>query len=149
MREPTVFWWPGTVVPRVVDDLGSTLDLLPTIASLAGAAVPDDRILDGFDLSAALLGTGSSPRDHMIYYRGTRVFAVRLGEYKAHYITQPGYGTTDEIHHNLPLLFDLAHDPSEQYNIAPQNREVVADIQEFLEKHQATVEPAEDQLRKR
>ncbi|NQT41202.1 MAG: sulfatase, partial [Planctomycetes bacterium] len=36
MREPTIFYWPGTIGPGVVKDLGSTLDLLPTCAKLAG-----------------------------------------------------------------------------------------------------------------
>lgn len=33
MRVPAIFWWPGTIEPAVITDLGSTLDLLPTFAS--------------------------------------------------------------------------------------------------------------------
>ena len=51
MREPTLFWWPGTIPPGVVTDIGSTLDLLPTCAKLAGAELPADLTLDGFDVA--------------------------------------------------------------------------------------------------
>ena len=37
MRVPVVFWWPGTIAPAVVGGIGSTLDLLPTVAALTGA----------------------------------------------------------------------------------------------------------------
>jgi arylsulfatase A-like enzyme len=63
MREPTIFWWPGKVVPGTVHEMGSTLDLLPTACALAGAELPSDRTFDGGDLSPVLFGTGESPRD--------------------------------------------------------------------------------------
>jgi arylsulfatase A len=60
-RVPTIFWWPGTVEPAVVTDLGATLDLMATFAALTGTALPNDRKLDSYDLSPVLLGTGASP----------------------------------------------------------------------------------------
>ena len=62
MREPAIFWGPGNVKPGVVQEMGSTLDVLPTFASLAGAKAPDDRAIDGHDLSDVLLNRGKSPR---------------------------------------------------------------------------------------
>ncbi|MEM7384614.1 MAG: sulfatase, partial [Verrucomicrobiota bacterium] len=57
MREPTIFWWPGNVVPKTQPEQGATLDLLPTFLHLAGGELPKDRVFDGRDLSPALLGT--------------------------------------------------------------------------------------------
>ena len=61
-RVPTVFWGPGIVSPGVIDQMGATLDLLPTFASLSGAKIPTDRKIDGHDLSKVLTQKSESPR---------------------------------------------------------------------------------------
>jgi arylsulfatase A len=146
MREPTLFWWPGTIPPGVVRDIGSTLDLLPTCAKLAGARLPDDLVLDGMDISPALLGTGPSPRDVMLFYRGVRLYAVRKGPFKAHFITQPAYGPGEAERHDPPLLYHLGHDPSEKFNVAEKHPEVLAEIRRLVEAHQAALTPGQPQL---
>ena len=35
MRVPAIFWWPDNIEPEVITDIGSTLDLLPTISGIA------------------------------------------------------------------------------------------------------------------
>ena len=117
MREPTVVWGPGLVSPAVVRDLGSTLDLLPTFCALAGVEPPGDRVLDGDDLSPVLRGEGTSPRDEMIYYRTDRIFAARVGRFKAHFVTQSGYAGDPPVEHDPPLLYDLETDPWEMRNL--------------------------------
>uniref|UniRef100_A0A8C3YQV1 Arylsulfatase A n=1 Tax=Catagonus wagneri TaxID=51154 RepID=A0A8C3YQV1_9CETA len=57
VREPAVAFWPGHIAPGVTHELASSLDLLPTLAALAGAPLPN-ATLDGVDLSPLLLGTG-------------------------------------------------------------------------------------------
>ncbi len=149
MREPAVFWWPGRIQPGTIHEMGSTLDLLPTIAGLAGAEVPTDRVIDGLDISPALFGAGPSPRDTMFFYRGTRVFAARVGNYKAHFITKAAYGSTAETHHDPPLLYHLGHDPGEQWDLARRHRDVIQRIRQVVDEHQAGVKPVENQLVKR
>ena len=146
MREPALFWWPGTIEPGVVADLGCTMDLLPTLCTLAGADLPADRVLDGMDISPALLGTGPSPRDVMFYYRGVQLYAVRQGPFKAHFITRPAYGPGKPETHDPPLLYHLGHDPSEQYDVAAKYPEAVAAIRELAEAHKAAMQPGEPQL---
>ncbi|MCA9056405.1 MAG: sulfatase, partial [Planctomycetaceae bacterium] len=73
MREPTLMWCPGFVPTGTVMDVATTMDLLPTFAELAGASVPQDRVLDGVSLVPLLTQTGKSSRDTVIYYRGTEV----------------------------------------------------------------------------
>ena len=146
MREPALFWWPGTIEPGVVADLGCTMDLLPTLCTLAGADLPADRVLDGMDISPALLGTGPSPRDAMFYYRGVQLYAVRQGPFKAHFITRPAYGPGKPETHDPPLLYHLGHDPSEQYDVAAKYPEAVAAIRELAEAHKAAMQPGEPQL---
>ena len=92
VRTPAIFWWPGTIKPGVVTDLGSGLDLIATAASLSGAALPRDLVLDGVDLSPALRGSGPSPRNELFYYWDSELRAIRKGRYKAHFITSGAYG---------------------------------------------------------
>lgn len=147
MREPTLAWWPGQISPgRTVMDLGCTMDIYTTALTLAGAKIPDDRIVDGMDLTPVLLGTGPSPRDHMFYYRGTRLMAVRKGPWKAHFITETSYRGEQPVSHDPPVLYQLEHDPSEQYNRAAAHPEVIAEINELVEQHRADLEIPPSQL---
>jgi arylsulfatase A-like enzyme len=149
MRVPAVFRWPGTIPPGVVTELGATLDLLPTIARLAGAALPTDRALDGYDIGPVLRGQGPSPRHDVVFYRGMRVHAWRHGRYKAHFVTRPEYGEGGETAHEPPLLYDLDQDPGERYDVAARHPEVLAAIKRLAAEHAKTVAPVENQVEKR
>jgi arylsulfatase A-like enzyme len=149
MREPTIFWWNNKLKEQVISDMGSTLDLLPTFCSLAGVELPNDRIYDGKDLSPTLLKGEESPRNEMIYYRGQKIYAARKGAYKAHFITKPAYGKGEVVHHKVPLLYNLEHDPSEKYNIAKNHPEIIEEITRMVEDHTKTVKPVKDQLAER
>ena len=114
MREPTIFRWPGKLKHGVVMDIATSMDLLPTFTSLANVNLPNDRIYDGYDITPVMFGTGKNPRDIVYYYRDTQVFAIRKGDYKAHFITQPEYGSEIVTAQNPPLLYNLNIDPSEK-----------------------------------
>ena len=149
MREPCIMWWPETIKPGVVNDMGATMDLYTTILTLVGADVPADRVVDGLDLSPVLFGTGPGPRNTMFYYRGAKIYAVRKGQYKAHFFTKSAYGEDKEESHDPPLLYHLGNDPSEKYDIAKDHLEVIRDIKKGLALHLANLTPGEDQLAKR
>lgn len=149
MREPTIFWWNNQLHNTVVSEMGSTLDLLPTFCNLAGIKLPTDRIYDGNDLSATLLKGKTSPRKEMIYYRGQKVYAARKGAFKAHFITKPAYTPGEEKFHEIPLLYNLEIDPSEKYNIASKNPEIIEEIVKMVEAHKKSVIPVKDQLAER
>jgi len=143
VRTPAIFWWPGTVRPSVVTDIGSAMDLFVTAARLAGAEPPADRTIDGVDLRAPLTGTGKSPRQMLFYYWDSELRAVRKGAYKAHFITSGAYGEGDpRVEHDPPLLFNLAEDPGERYNIAAAHPDIVADLAREAAAHRKTVAPA-------
>ncbi len=147
MREPGIVWWPGRIPAGVVTaELGSTMDIFVTSILLAGGKVPDDRPIDGVDLRPVLFGQGPSPRKTFFYYRGTRLFAVRQGPWKAHFLTQAGYGQRKPVVHDPPLLFHLEHDPSEKYNVAAQHPDVVERLKRVAEQHKAGVHAPPSQL---
>lgn len=146
MREPTIFWWPSVAKPGVVTDPATTMDVLPTLLSLAEIPTPENRILDGYDLTPVIEGKGRSGREAVFFYRGTEVFAARLGPYKAHFITRSGYGPDEPARHDPPLLYNLELDPSEKYDVAEAHPEVVAEITRLVKEHQETVVAVPNQL---
>lgn len=146
MREPAIAWWPKKIKPGTVShEMASTLDFLITFSTLAGVPVPTDRVMDGFDLGPVLFGRGTGHRDLMFYYRGPDLFAIRKGSFKAHFITQSGYGKDGPEKHDPPLLFNLDSDPSENFDVAKAHPDVVAAIQREAEKHRAALVPGKVQ----
>jgi uncharacterized sulfatase len=144
VRTPAIFWWPGTIEPGVVTGIGSALDVFATAAALARVSVPSDRRLDSVDLGAALLHGAPSPRHELFYYWDSELRAVRKGRYKAHFITSGAYGEGEaRTVHDPPLLFDLATDPAERFDIAGDHPEVVASLIDAAEAQRRTVAPAE------
>jgi arylsulfatase A len=148
LREPAIFYWPGKLKSGVVSDMGSTLDILPTLCHLAGISLPQDRIYDGDDLSPVLFGQAKSKRDIFYYYRDTEVFAIRKGSFKAHFKTQDGYGSPIVVAHDPPLLYNLDVDPSEQYDVAASHPEVIEEMKKLLKEHNETIIPVENQIEK-
>jgi arylsulfatase A len=140
VRTPAIFWWPGTVRPAVVTDIGSAMDLFVTAVRLAGAQPPSDRPIDGVDLSARLKGSNASPRTMNFFYWDNELRAIRKGDYKAHFITSGAYGDGEaRTEHNPPLLFNLADDPGERRNIAAAHPDIVADLVRAAETHRRGV----------
>ena len=121
MREPSLAWWPGRIpAGSVSDEIMSTMDLLPTIAGFSGAQVPQDRTIDGKDVSRILPGEpdARTPHEAFSYYRQNEVEAVRSGEWKL-------FRTTG-------ALYNLKQDIGETTDVAADNPEVVARLNELL-----------------
>lgn len=148
MREPCIFWSPGNIKPGLVTGIGTTMDLFTTFSTLAGVAIPDDRVIDGIDISATLFENAPSPRNEMFYYRGDWLYAVRVGDYKAHFITQEAY-EPEVTRHDPPLLYNVNVDPSEQFDIAADYPEVIEQINEVVKKHNEKLIKGPDMLKER
>ncbi|MDO8542105.1 MAG: sulfatase [Opitutaceae bacterium] len=146
MRVPGIAWWPGRIQPGVSSVPVSTMDLFPTCLALAGVPLPTGRVLDGQDIAGVLFGGATLPERPFFYYRGERLFACRLGDFKAHFSTQAGYGQPKAEKHEPPLLFNLAIDPSEKFDLAPQHPDVLEAINRAIAAHEASLERAPTQL---
>jgi arylsulfatase A-like enzyme len=150
MRMPGIAWWPGTVPAGVTThEMASTMDLYVTAVKLAGGDVPTDRPIDGYDIAPLLMGKGHSPRDTMFFYRGTKLFAVRHGPWKAHFLSQPAYGAGSKdapTPHDPPLLYHLGRDPGEKTDVAKDNPQVVSELKEIAARHTAAMKPGAPQL---
>ncbi len=149
MREPCIFWSPGRIQPGLVNQIGTTMDLFTTFSKLANVPLPDDRKMDGTDLGPTLFEKTPSKRKEVFYYRGDELYAVRLGAFKAHFITEGAYGPPAREEHNPPLLFNLEVDPSEKFNVADSNLDIIEQIQALVKKHNSDLVKGEDQLKAR
>ncbi|MEZ5397311.1 MAG: sulfatase-like hydrolase/transferase [Bryobacterales bacterium] len=149
MRVPAIFRWRGRIKPAVVRDIGATLDIAPTLATLAGTAMPADRPYDGSSLDRTLLEGAPSPRKEVFYYRAGELFAVRSGPWKAHFQTQTGYTEPQPTKHDPPLLYQLDVDPGERYDVASEHPEVVERIRRLAAEYDRNLKRGEDQLGKR
>ena len=150
MREPFIAWWPGRIRPAVITDLGTTMDLYATAIELAGGAVPSVRPIDGYDIRPVLLGTGDTERDTVLYYRQRDLYAIRQGPWKAHFITQGAYGQgRDRTEHDVPELYNLDEDPSEQYELSASHPEIVSRLRALAAEHAAGVSPYPSRLEAR
>ena len=80
----------------------------------------------------------------MFFYRYDKLYAVRKGPFKAHFITEGAFGQgSAQTQHDPPLLYHLGEDPGERFDVAGRYPEVIADILEEVEAHRRTLEPRE------
>ena len=149
-RESTIMWWPGTVPAGTkCHEPAMTIDILPSVAELAGAELPEHRI-DGKSIVPLIKGEAdaTSPHEAYYFYYGTQLQAVRMGNWKLHfphgYRTMAGRkgGTggkpTAYSQAKIELsLFDLSSDIGEETNVADKHPEVVKQIQDLADKMRA------------
>jgi arylsulfatase len=136
MRVPAIAWWPGTIKPNQISySVATTMDLYPTILHLAKAEVPHDRPIDGNDITDLLTGKKEKVTDIVYYYHMGRLQAVRKGPWKAHFSTLSTYSRKPLEEHNPPLLYNIEADPSEQYDVAKKNPEIVEELKKVYEEH--------------
>jgi uncharacterized sulfatase len=134
MRVPAIFSWPGQLKPGVVSEIGSALDVYSTALALADAEPTLNT--DGLDLSRTLLEGAPSPRKGLAYYHMGELRAFRHGNFKLHLITEGAYSQPPaRTVHEQPVLYNLANDPSEKFDVAEQHPEVVIEILERIEAH--------------
>jgi len=123
IRVPFIARWPGKIEPGTeTDQVTAFWDFLPTCAQLLDVTAPDG--LDGVSILPTLLAQSGQQQHKHLYWelRGQR--AARKGKWKAVRL-KPGQKTQ---------LFDLDADVGEQNNVAAQYPEVLAQMEEILEK---------------
>jgi arylsulfatase A-like enzyme len=129
-RVPCVMWWPGTIPAGTNSaEIVTTLDFLPTFASLSGAELPKDRILDGQDITA-LLRTGQDGKsgyEKFFYWSKKNITALRMDNWKLRIQIDNKSKTRAN-----PELYNLDKDLSESNNLADQMPDKVAQMSKIL-----------------
>lgn len=131
LRVPCIVRWPGHVpAGRTSSAVFSTLDFMPTFASLAGYEVPNDRIIDGVDQTALLLGKSEAgARDSFYYFCQNELHGVRKGKWKLMLPDRKRfYGYVKDKGSGAVELYDLESDVGEKNNVANDNPKIVAEL---------------------
>jgi arylsulfatase A-like enzyme len=137
-RVPTIMQWPRTIpAASTCDQLISSIDLLPTIAAIAGADLPEKKI-DGMNILSVLKDPQSpSPRTTFFhYFYSGELHAVRDARWKLHfphhYVTlagKPGGQDGEQGRYTRRRteleLYDLQNDVGETKNVIAEYPEVV------------------------
>ena len=126
MRVPCIVKWSGRIpAGRSNNELCTMMDWLPTFAEIAGAKVPEDRIIDGRDIWTLLLDDvgAKTPHEVFYYYYTNDLQAVREGKWKL-YLTSD-YKTDALNEDNSLKLIDLSRDIKEITDLSVEFPEVV------------------------
>ena len=112
VRVPFFLRWPGHVKPRKIEQIASHIDVLPTLAALAGIAKPKTCPLDGVSLVPLIEGKTKDWPDRMIFSTWGGRVSVRTQQYRA----------------NAQALYDMTSDPHQKKNIAAAKPEIHAKL---------------------
>ncbi len=126
-RVPCIVRWPLQVrAASVCEELVLSMDFYPTLAGVAGAQVPTDRLVDGKDMRPLLFSQegATSAHEAFFYYKRNSIEAVRSGQWKLHL-------RKDES--QVQELYDLAADIGETNNVYAQHPEIVQDLLEKVD----------------
>lgn len=140
LRVPFAMRWPGKIeAGRVSDEIVHEMDLFPTVAQIAGGKVPDDRVIDGIDMSEFLLGQKeASGREGFVVYMGNEIFGVKWRNWKLHFKEQTGWdGELRE--YTMPRAYNLMNDPQERDNVLFPHTWVPKAALPQLEEHLASL----------
>ena len=129
---PMLARWPGHIRSGTQSAaMAMNIDLLPTLAGLAGAAVPPD--LDGRDILPVLKGARQSPHEYLLFFANDKIAAIRDANWRmvlgAYYLT---YFAPIEAA-GYRLLFPVGDDAGEHYSLADRHPEVVTRLQGIVD----------------
>ena len=144
-RVPCIMMWRG-VIPEggISNSLASGIDILPTLAEITSAPLPE-HIIDGVSLLPILKGdVEAKPRETFYYYyRQNSLEAVRHGDWKLVYPhpgrsyegSQPGNeGKPGKVKEGYPFpgaLYDLRRDPGERYDVSGTYPDIVGKLEQI------------------
>jgi arylsulfatase A-like enzyme len=126
VRSPLLIRWPGQIEPgKRIEQIAGAIDLLPTLADLAGIPVTSKKPLDGRSLKPLLAGSTTKWLDRSIVSYWNGKFSLRTQQYRLD---------------NAGGLFDILADPEQRRNIAKERPEVAARLSEELTRWKAELQ---------
>jgi arylsulfatase A-like enzyme len=143
VRVPCVMRWPGHIPAGMVSsEIASSMDLLPTLAGIAGAQPPQDRIIDGKDILPLMTKPRApSPHDAFFYYNREKLEAVRSANWKLVFPRTTMDDTPYERKQGAPneallpeALYDLTADVGETTDVIGKHPAVAAHLRTLAER---------------
>ncbi|HEX5105502.1 MAG TPA: arylsulfatase, partial [Pirellulaceae bacterium] len=118
VRSPLLIRWPGKIeMGKRIEQIAGAIDLLPTLADLAGIPVTSDKPLDGRSLKPLLVGSTTKWLDRTLVSHWAGRFSLRSQRYRLD---------------NNGQLFDMQADPGQRRDISKERTEVVAQLAQEL-----------------
>ncbi|HKJ69382.1 MAG TPA: sulfatase-like hydrolase/transferase [bacterium] len=148
VRSATLMKYPGEIPAGTVsDDALCSIDLLPTLAHLSGAALPANEI-DGenvWDLIADVPGA-TNPHDYYAFSNGSNFEGVMSGDGRwklhvphnyRHLVVrgQDGFPGEYEQRRQDLALYDMESDPYERMNVINDHPAIVKELRKYAEQH--------------
>lgn len=146
LRVPCIMRAPGRIPAGTeCEAVTATIDVMPTLAKLAGTSAPTDRLIDGVDISALMHGKSGALNRSFFYYQHNCLRAVRSGKWKLmlpH--TEPvrtsiatkwknHIAPEDAIRIQKAMLFDLDADIGETTDVADKHPEKVGELMKLAQ----------------
>lgn len=115
LRTPCIVRWPGRVEPaRVSNDIMHVTDWFATLVGVAGAELPDDRVIDGVDQFDWIAGRQpNSNREGFPYWMGAELYGVKWHDFKL-VLKSQRYSTDPVGNLSSPHIVNLVTDPHER-----------------------------------
>jgi arylsulfatase A-like enzyme len=136
-RVPFIARWPGVIPAGTTSRaMSMNFDLFPTCLQLAGAPLPQDRVIDGRDILPLLTGTAPSPHRTLLFYDTRNLVALRHEQWKYY----RRYRTDNAAYWPLaqgPFLFDIERDRNESYSLIESEPERAAELAAMLARLEA------------
>jgi len=127
VRVPCLIRWPGHIKPGTqILQIAGGIDLLPTLADMAGIPLVTTKVLDGISLKPLLLSETVQWPDRMIFSHQKGRVSVRIQRYRLD---------------NNGGLFDMITDPGQYHNISKEKPEVAATLTEAVARWKDEVLP--------
>ena len=125
VRSPMIINWPGKIPKgKIVNQIASGIDLLPTLKDLTGIKTQPKKPLDGVSLLPLIMKENPSWQDRNIYNYWRGKLSLRNQNYRLDYQDQ---------------LFDMVNDPGQTTDISKERPQVVKEMLEAREKWKKTV----------
>jgi arylsulfatase A-like enzyme len=115
VRVPFLIRWPGQIPQGTrIPNIAGAIDMLPTLADLAGIKIQSEKPLDGISLKPLLLGEAKTWPDRMIFSHWNRKVSVRTQQYRLDSAGQ---------------LFDMIQDPEQRTDVAGKNPQIASRLE--------------------
>ena len=127
VRSPCFARWPGHIEPGTkIPQIAGAIDLLPTLADMAGIQIVGDKPLDGVSVKPLLLGAARDWPDRMIFSHWRGNVSVRTQRYR---LDSKG------------KLYDMAADPGQDRDVSKEHPDVTRRLSQAAEQWRAELLP--------
>jgi arylsulfatase A-like enzyme len=125
VRVPCLVRWPGKIQPGTqIPHIAAAIDLLPTLADLAGIELISEKPLDGVSLKPLLTGGPSDWANRMIFSHWRGRVSARTQQYRLD---------------NAGKLFDMVADPGQNKDVSGDRPEIANELRQSVAKWKTDV----------